>query len=309
MRPVLCEHNGATVSVYSSNANNPPAQAKVAKNWNIAAILCGDDEFHISRGSFFGSTSLDGTVSGFWPILWDFLIMSWVPKMLYSFVDWPYRAVTRRARILQREGKGPARPFVNTEAYPNRNALILIKNTLKRWLENNPGFCVLIGGPGARVPNTQTNRYYIRCFGEIRFRSSGRNCVVDAACSAAYLLLGEEKATFMNNHFMGVALRASQRLRPFNEGKAEIIDFTSIGHLGPVFQGLGGNFSVKKVKNLALHGRREPPHERFNWLFSKRIHGHLYIDRLYEAGVVDHLVLIDYRQWPSLIYDSYDPTL
>ncbi len=112
--------------------------------------------------------------------------------MQYSFFDWPYRSVTRRARILQGEGKVPARPFVNTEGYPNRTALILIKNTLKRWLENNTGFCVLIGGHGVRAPNTQTTIYYTRCFGEIRFRSSGRNGVVDAACNAAYLLLGEE---------------------------------------------------------------------------------------------------------------------
>ncbi len=106
---------------------------------------------------------------------------------------------------------------------------------------------------------------------------------------------------------MEAARRPSQRLRPFDEGKAEIIDCTSNGHLGPVFQGLGGDLSIKKVKNLTPHGHREPPNERFNWLFNKRIHGHLYIARLYEAGVVDHLVFIDSRQWPSLIYDSCDP--
>ena len=146
--------------------------------------------------------------------------MSWVPKMQNSFDDWPYRAVFRRARFFQRAEKGPARPFVNTEGYPNRTALILIKNTLKRWLESNPGFCVLIGGPGGRAPNTQTTRYYIRCFDEIRFRSSGCNFVVDAACNADYLLLGEEKAAFMNKYFMGVVLWASKRLRPFNEVNA-----------------------------------------------------------------------------------------
>ncbi len=156
MKLVLCELDGAPVSVYSSDANNAPAQAEIADDWNVAAILCGDDEFHLSRGSIFGSSSLDGTVSAFLPILWDSLTISWVPKMQYPFVDWPYRAITRRARILQREGKCPARPFVNTEGYPNRTDLILIKNTLKRWLENNPVFCVLIGDPGARGLNIQT---------------------------------------------------------------------------------------------------------------------------------------------------------
>ncbi len=31
-----------------------------------------------------------------------------------------------------------------------------------------------------------------------------------------------------------------------------------------------------------------------------------FILRLYEAGIVDHRVLIDSRQWPSLIYESRD---
>ncbi len=70
MKPVICEPDGAPVSLYSSNANNAPAQVEIAENWNVAAILFGDDEFHLSHSSFFGSSSLDGTVSGFWPILW-----------------------------------------------------------------------------------------------------------------------------------------------------------------------------------------------------------------------------------------------
>ena len=87
MKPVLCELDGAPVSVYSSDANNAPAQAEIAENWNVAAILCGDNEFHLYCSSFFSSSSLDGTVPGFWPILWDSLIMSWVLEIQYSFVD------------------------------------------------------------------------------------------------------------------------------------------------------------------------------------------------------------------------------
>ncbi len=64
--------------------------------------------------------------------------------MRNSFVDWPYCTVTRRARILQREGKGPARLFVDTEGYPNQTASISINKTLKQWLKSNLGFCVFI---------------------------------------------------------------------------------------------------------------------------------------------------------------------
>ncbi len=77
-----------------------------------------------------------------------------------------------------------------------------------------------------------------------------------------------------------------------------------MGHLGPVVQGFGGDQRLQKVKNIPPHGHREATEIRFNWLFDKRIHGHIYLARLYEAGVVDHLVVIDSRQWPSLIFNS-----
>lgn len=300
------EADCAPVSIQNAETRDQTAQAEYSDNWNVGAILCGDGEFHLSRKTYFGSSSIDGSVSGFWPLIWDSLNMTWAPKMDYHFVSWAYRAVSRGARLLRRKGKGPARPFVNLEGYPKHAALILIKNTLKRWMDENPGFCILIGGPGARARNIQTARYYIRCFGEVRFRHSGRSCVIDAACNAGYLLLGESKSVTMSNLFMGVAHRAAQRLRPHDEGKAEISDFTSIGHLGPVFQGLGGDLSLKKVKDLPPHGHHEAPEVRFNWLFHKRIHGRIYLARLYEAGIVDHLIVIDSRKWPSLIYDSCD---
>ncbi len=144
-------------------------------------------------------------------------------------------------------------------------------------------------------------------YGELRFRSSDRNCIIDAACNVAYLLLGEAKAVSMSYRFGEDTWRAWQRARPHDEGKAEIGDFTSVGSLGPVFQGLGGDLSLKKVKNIPPHRNHESCDVTFNWLFEKRIHGRIYFARLYEAGVVEHLVVIDSRRWPSLIYDSCDP--
>ncbi len=70
---------------------------------------------------------------------------------------------------------------------------------------------------------------------------------------------------------MQATRRASQRTRPHDEAKAEIGDFTSVGHLGPVSQGLGGEVSIKKAKNIPTHGHRETSDTRFDWLFDKRI--------------------------------------
>ena len=229
--------------------------------------------------------------------------------MHHHFVDWPYRVVTRAARLLRRNGKVPARPYANIEGYKKHVAPVLIKNMLKRWLDDNPGFGVIIRGPGARAPNLQTAKYYIRCFGEIKFRSSDRNCIIDYTSNAGYLLHVESKALRMSSRFSEVAWRASQRCRPHNESKPEISDFISVGHVGPVLQGFGGDLRLQKLESIPPHGHHDSPDVLFNWLFENRIHGHVYLARLYEAGVVDHLVVIDYRRWPSLIYDSCDPYL
>ncbi len=122
--------------------------------------------------------------------------------------------MSKAARLLRRQEKGPAWPYVNMEGYPKSVALVLFKNTLKRWLDDNPGFGILIGGPGARAPNTRTTKYFIHCFGGLRFRSSGRICVVDAACNVAFLLLDDTKALSVSSRFTDAARRAPQRVRP-----------------------------------------------------------------------------------------------
>ncbi len=212
LKPSLCE---ADSSVPATDA-----QAESTENWNDASVLCGDGEFHLSSDSYFESSSLDGSVSGFWPLIWESLRITWALKMHHHFVNRPYRPVSRKAGLLHRKAKDPARPYVNTEGYPKNIALVLIKYKLKRWLRENPGFCILIGGPGARAPNVQVRKYYVRCFGEMRFRNSGRSCVVDAACNAGFLLLGKSRVLSMSIRFSEVAWRASQRCHLYDEGKA-----------------------------------------------------------------------------------------
>ena len=87
------------------------------------------------------------------------------------FLEWPFHAVNRLARLLRRQGKGIPRSYSDTERYPKNAALVLIKNTLKRWFRENPGFCILIGGPRARTRNVQSTRHYVRSFCAIQFRN------------------------------------------------------------------------------------------------------------------------------------------
>ena len=101
-------------------------------NWHVTAILCGDGECHLSRESYFVASYLDGAVSVFWPHIWGSLNIKRALKMHHHFVDRPFSAATRPARLLRRQEKGPARGSVNVEGYPKNFSLILMKNTLKR---------------------------------------------------------------------------------------------------------------------------------------------------------------------------------
>ncbi len=113
----------------------------------------------------------------------------------------------------------------------------------------------------------------------------------------------------MSNRFCEATWRASERCRLHDERRAAINDFISVRHLGPVYQGLCGELRLLKIRNVPHHGHREPFYVRFNWLFNKGIHGRVLLARLYEAGIVGHLVVVDSRRWLSHIYDSCDPYL
>ncbi len=306
LKSVRCKPNCQTISVSSSNVPNTHAQAESADNWNVPAILIGDGESHLFSDSYFYSGSLDGANSDFWPLVWGSPKITWSQKLYHYFVDWPYRAVTRQAHLLWRQSKSSVRPNANIQGYSKYAALILIKDTLKRRLYDNPGLCILEGGPGARSHNVQATKYYVRCIDEVWFRISGRGCAIDAACNAVFLLLDEPKASWVNNRFSEMAWKASQRFRPRDEGEVEINDFICVGHLRPVLQGIGDDLRLQNVENVPPHGHREPYDVRSNWLFDKRIHGRFFLARLYEAGIVDHLVVIDSRWWLSLIYDFFD---
>ncbi len=101
-------------SLFEADSSAPAtaAQAESTESRNVASVLSGDGEFHLSSDSYFGSCSLENSVSGFWTPIWDSLRITWAPKMYHYFVG---------------------RPYVNTERYPKHIALVLIKDALKPW--------------------------------------------------------------------------------------------------------------------------------------------------------------------------------
>ncbi len=130
--------------------------------------------------------------------------------------------------------------------------------------------------------------------------------MINAVGNLFFLLLGEHHARHLYSRLPEFIASASQRARPNSEGKAEVMNLLRLGHLGPIFQDAGGHLGLKKIR-LPGHGHKEPPLTRFNWLFDKNYHGHVFVIRLFEARLVDHVVVLDSRRWPSLIYDPCDP--
>ena len=293
---INCEINN---SAERENANG-------STSWNVASIMCGHGSCSFEDGAFYGSGSIDGSSSGFWKMDWESLRMLWKQRESVAHISWPFRPVTRRARAERRSGHGPIRPYIDLEEYPKSVALKLVKTYLKEWLMTHKGYSILIGGPGARVPQPDLKRHFVRCFGIVPYRSTlSRSCFLDTICITCFLLLGEEFARQVSVSLPTSVSQASSRSRPHREGAIEVGDLISIGHMGPIFQQIGGDLTLKKVQ-IPLHGHREPPSRRFNWVFDKLYHGHMYIMRIFEANIVDHVVLVDRRRWPSLIYDPAD---
>ena len=130
--------------------------------------------------------------------------------------------------------------------------------------------------------------------------------MINALGNLFFIFLREDRASELFNRLPQCIASASRRHRPHTDGKLEISDLMKLGHLRPILQDAGRYLGLHKL-SVPPHGHKEDPHSRFNWLFEKSYYGKVIIVRLFEAGVVDHVVVIDSRRWPSFIYDPCDP--
>ena len=167
-------------------------------------------------------------------------------------------------------------------------------------------FCLLVEVPRARAFNATLATYFIRCFGKTPYPgNTDRNLLTNAICNAFFLLLGSDLHSNLVGNLPACIAAALRRCRMFSDDRPEVADLLKLGHVGPILQESGGHLAIKKFK-IPPQGHRETPDVRFNWLFSTMYHGHVFLDQLFECGIVDHVVLIYSRRWPALIYDPAD---
>ena len=120
-----------------------------------------------------------------------------------------------------------------------------------------------------------------------------------------FLLLGERSAAYEISRLHRNVRLASARCRPHTEGRPEVSDLLKLGNLKPIFQNAGGHLSIRKMI-IPRQGHLQWIAFRFNWLFEKKYYGRIFIARLFEAHIVDDVIVIESRRWPGLIYDSSD---
>ncbi len=190
----------------------------------------------------------------------------------------------------------PFRPFIDTSDSERIINLVSVEEALKNWLFANRCYCIIIGGPGYCPACYSTSKYCVRCFGLTPFQDvNSRDCMTNAVGNAFFLFLGEGEATQLFNRIPEFIRSSSSGSRSAFAGHVLLSDLLRIGHLSLIFQAAGGYIGLKKMR-LPGHGHKEEPSIRFDWLFEKAYYGRVYIIRLYEAGIVDHVVLLDSRR-------------
>jgi len=121
----------STSTILSPNNNDAIAAVSQSADraWNVASVVCGDGSSGLLDGVFYGSGSIDGSVSTFWALEWDSLRLSWRFPDISGIISWPCRAVTQIARSSRAKGLVPFRPYVDITGYPETVAADHLKES------------------------------------------------------------------------------------------------------------------------------------------------------------------------------------
>ncbi len=128
----------------SASRNLKDAVSAVTKNtkpeWNVAAIVCGDRSSGLEASVFYGSGSIDGSMSSFWALEWDSLSLSWKSADHTVFISCSYKPLTKSARLLRDRGLAPYRLYIDTNHCSEEISISTLKESQKSQLLKNGGY-------------------------------------------------------------------------------------------------------------------------------------------------------------------------
>ena len=274
--------------------------------WDIQQIVCGDGtsltaERSLEESRFYGSGSTDGGKNTFWELEIETLRLV---ARGSSLIQWPFRALTEKAKNSLKAELIPHRPVVNISELSVSEAEKSMRTGLRKWLERYKGFSVTVGGAGSRVKSVKSEKFRVVCLGEVFSQSTNeRNCAIEATLNAISLLLGNETAQQCQYRIKDAVTSASNRVKRKKPGAALISDFQSIGEIGSVLQELKIGLSIEKVK-MGSKYQCKSKMDFILKLYNKTAINGVFLVRLKQTHVCDHVVVIDARKWPRLIFDS-----
>ena len=105
----------------------------------------GDDSSGFRMGIYYGSGSSDGAARGFWRTEWDTWNLTCRCGISDSYVSWPFRPVSRLARLKRCNREPPARLTINIEGYRRGITVQLINQRIIDWLKESRGSVSLLG--------------------------------------------------------------------------------------------------------------------------------------------------------------------
>ena len=241
------------------------------KPWAIERIVSGDDmrspsgiKLHMER--FYGSAVSHGGHETFWEIDVDTVSLS---TRGASRICYKIKAATAMARLKGAPTKELEIPIRKSASRQRRQRALL--KSVKDFCSKNPGFAVLLGGPGDRQARKDTSGFSDASAGEVFMRAKDGECLAAAITNAVFTLEGRALA------------EEAQRLLT---GRSS--HYRSVASCGRAMHKLSRKFDLRKVPKSHMEGFKK---NKFEWLGN--LDWGVWIVRLVKPRILDHCVVVD----------------
>lgn len=248
--------------------------------WSIDRIMVGDGTtspggVKALLGRFYGSAVSHGAQESFWEIDGSSVCLS---TRGASEVRYSIKPVTQMARA-----KGVPRKELKIairKSDSRRQRQQALQRGVKEFCRKNPGFAVLLGGPGDRTGSRDILKHVTQNRGEVFMRAAEGECLTAALVNAVAVLEGPTVATDVKRQLCESSLQ-----------------YRSLASCGRVLHTLCRKFDLRKVPKEYMQCFRADP---FGWLGS--LDWGVWIVRLVKPRVLDHCIVVDGAR--KLIFDS-----
>ena len=250
------------------------------RTWAIERVLTGDGSrgaanVLLKKGHYYASSTMTGGHESFWEVDIDSMRLSARGGSTVSFAVRTGSAMSRSKSFPK--GKPTARI---SKGHSKSEMRRVLREVVKKFCNENPGFAVILGGPGARDGNEPLKAHTIEIKGEIFMRAVEGQCVAAAMINAVDALKGPSEAKL-----------AAEYLGEKNPQYLRLSSCADDMH--KICRGC-------RVRKVPKSVKKEFNEDRFLWL--GRLERGVWIVRLVRQQESDHCLVVDGLR--KLIIDS-----